>query len=141
MTNEKTLLLVDDDAEDRLIIEEVFAQLEMPAAISFAGNGEDALSMLATLEQTTLPSLIVLDQNMPRLTGTQVLRMLKADPLLQNIPVVMLSTSRNRTEEVACAAAGAVGYLQKPTSFDEYLEIGKQLYSMAQESGNAVVGA
>ena len=136
--NETTLLLVDDDAEDRLIMEEVFSQLSMPGVLASAGNGEDALTMLAAQKETTLPSLIVLDQNMPRLTGTQVLRMLKADPALKDIPVVMFSTSHNRMEEAACAAAGAIGYLQKPTSFDEYLEIGKRLYSMAREHRSQV---
>lgn len=131
---EVKLLLVDDDAEDRMIMEEVFTQLSVRDAIDFAANGEEALGMLARYDPLALPSLIVMDQNMPRLTGTQTLRLLKADPILGGISVVMFSTAQNDEDTRACVDAGALGYLLKPTSFEEYLAVAQQLFAMAQQS-------
>jgi CheY-like chemotaxis protein len=125
------ILLVDDDAEDRLIIKDTFEELGYGTAIQFAVNGEDAISYLETC--STLPSLVILDLNMPKMNGTQTLRYLKDQPVLSTIPVIIFSTSLNPIEHDECLSLGAHSYVIKPTSYLQAIDVVKHFYTLCGE--------
>jgi len=94
------IILADDDAEDRAIIQEAMELLGAGDIIMFAENGEELLDMLQTrFTELTCPCLIVLDLNMPKMNGTQTLSRLKGDKNFNHIPVIIYSTSINPLEK------------------------------------------
>lgn len=120
------ILLVDDDADDRAIVIDALEVLNAGDVIICAENGEEAIKSLHHYSETqTLPCLIVLDLNMPKMSGTQTLKTLKADQRFQNIQVVIYSTSINPLEKETCMQLGAHSYIIKPTSYKESIETAK----------------
>ena len=114
------ILLVDDDPEDRAIIQEAMETIEAGDIIHFAENGEQALEILEQGVQTAqLPCIVVLDLNMPRLNGTETLRLIRANERLKDISVVIYSTSINPLEKEKCMRLGANEYITKPLSYKE----------------------
>lgn len=113
------LLAIDDNPADLELTQLVFEQLHVPVQVSTYESGEDALLALRA-PHAALPDVILLDLNMPRMPGFEVLRALKADPALRHIPVVMLSTSRHPTDVEQAYTLQASGYLQKQVSFPEF---------------------
>lgn len=117
------ILFVDDDAEDQFIMLNAFKHLGFSDAIHFESNGERALQYLnESYAIDDLPYLIILDLNMPRLNGTQVLALLKADTRLQHIPVIIYSTSLNKIEKEQCLQLGARDYIIKALTYNECLQ-------------------
>jgi CheY-like chemotaxis protein len=116
----KKIFLADDDAEDRLIIQDALELLNAGDLIEFANNGEELLKLLKDNGSTSLsPCLIVLDLNMPKIGGTQTLSILKNDENFKHIPVIIYSTSINPVEKEKCIMLGAHSFITKPISFDE----------------------
>lgn len=121
------ILMADDDAEDQAIIKDTLAMLHAAEDIFFAQNGAEAVDLLENMYSTgQLPCLIVLDLNMPKLTGTQTLQVLKSDSRFSEIPVVIYSTSLNLLEKEKCLSMGAHSYITKPISFTESMETAKK---------------
>ena len=116
------ILYVDDDSDDCIFLMESFAASPLNTDLVCASNGEEAIQYL-NAEKDTLPSLIILDLNMPRKDGKQTLRDLKADPQFAGIPVVILSTSRNKIDKDVCTKLGAVSYLEKPFHYEGYKDV------------------
>lgn len=133
MIEYKCILLADDDQEDRELIADAFAEIGMPDSIHFVEDGEAALGYLEGLSQTDLPSLIILDLNMPKLNGTQTLRALKADHRYKDITVVIYSTSINPLEKEACLLAGAHSYVTKPLLYKESLETARNFQRLCEK--------
>ena len=125
--NVKKILVVDDDAEDRFIIQDGFTEVGAADIAHYEEDGEKALQYLEScIAQNCLPCLIILDLNMPRLNGTQTLRAIKTDKRLRDIHVLIYSTSLNRIEKEECMLLGAEEYIIKPLTFSESLK--KALY-------------
>ena len=120
-TNSK-ILLVDDDLDDSNLLSESFAANFLSNLICTSG-GEEAINYLNSVSVEELPSLIVLDLNMPKCDGRQTLNYIKANNRFADIPVVILSTSDNKMDKEVCKKLGAVTYLQKPYHYDGYKEI------------------
>lgn len=126
MRKKKLILIAEDDADDRLMINEAFMENNMPAGIVFFENGAELLDYLYSFDdnaERTLPDLILLDLNMPKMDGKTVLSKLKLHTLYKEIPVVILTTSRSREEEVNVLDMGASGFFTKPSSFTELVNI------------------
>ena len=118
------ILYVEDDADDIYFFQESLAKSGTKVNFTSAGNGEEALFFLQEISRIEeLPSLIILDLNMPRQDGRQTLRFLKDSPVFTDIPVVILSTSENKLDRETCERLGAVSYIQKPTYFEEYEQV------------------
>lgn len=123
------ILLADDDPEDRMIMEDTFREIKLSDIIHFVENGENILTFLAGIgSKNELPSLIVLDLNMPRMNGTQTLKVLKSDDRYKNIPVIIFSTSINTIEMNECIKTGAASYVVKPVTYNECLATAKLFY-------------
>lgn len=128
------ILLADDDPEDRMIMEDTFRQIELADIIHFVENGENILTYLDQVgEDISLPSLIVLDLNMPRMNGTQTLKLLKANDRYKNIPVIIFSTSINAIEMDECIKTGASSYVVKPVTYAECLNTARSFYEFCSE--------
>jgi len=128
----RKILLVDDDPEDRDIIKDALEDLGYHSVIHFAENGEKALTFLeSAYHEDSLPSMVILDLNMPVMNGRQVLRHLKKDSRFSNIPVIIYSTSLNNIERDECLALGAHSYVIKPVSYRDTIATAKKFYDMS----------
>jgi len=121
MLNNAPVLLVEDDSVDILLIHRVFKTLEIKNVILEAANGEEALDILQNPD-IPRPGLILLDLNMPRMNGLEFLSVIKADPDLCSIPVVVLTTSNEKRDVKACFEHQCAGYLVKTVDFNEFSE-------------------
>jgi CheY-like chemotaxis protein len=123
INNTPKILLADDDADDRAIMQDAMHELEASQVLCFAHNGEEALRILGSDFTTDhKPALIILDLNMPKLNGTETLRCIKNDARFNNIPVIIFSTSLNPLEKEKCMRLGAHSYITKPVSFKESMD-------------------
>jgi CheY-like chemotaxis protein len=124
------ILLADDDLEDRFIMQDAFNAINLQDVPLLVEDGEKVLEHLANLHNNggPLPSLVVLDLNMPRLSGTQTLRELKNIPHYKDIPVIIFSSSLNVIEMHECRQLGALSYMVKPFTYEEYLLSAQHFY-------------
>ena len=127
---QKTVLMADDDAEDCWLATEAFAESGANAAFFCVLDGielMDHLSEHSRSEAKRLPDLILLDLNMPQKDGRQALVEIKAEPDLQDIPIVILTTSEEQEDVDLTLKAGAESFITKPATFDEWVEMMKSL--------------
>jgi CheY-like chemotaxis protein len=122
------ILVVDDDPDDRMIVQDAMEILDSANLIKFAESGDQALTILETYaSEGHLPSLIVLDLNMPKMNGTETLRVIKNKKEFNGIPVIIYSTSINSLEKEKCMELGADDYITKPISFRESQQTAEKL--------------
>lgn len=124
MPNSKDINLVvfaDDDADDRLLMKEAFEENNLACKLDFVEDGIALMDYLA--KNLTVPSLILLDINMPRKDGTQILSELKSSSKWRHIPVVMFTTSKSPEDVRRCYELGANSYIVKPSSFEDLLHV------------------
>lgn len=122
-TTISTILYIDDDSDDCLILRSSLEDAGNSSQLICANDGEEAVKILNSSSPDSLPSLIVLDLNMPRWDGRRTLSYLKSQPHLAGIPVVILSTSESTAEKEACTQLGAAFYFKKPFHYDGYKNI------------------
>ncbi|GGS11506.1 response regulator [Deinococcus sedimenti] len=116
------VLLVDDNPADCTLAEEAFAALEQPVNIKIIQHGQDALHWLqAQARAGELPDVVILDVNMPGLSGLDVLREIRNDPEFRHLPVVMLSTSARAQDVDRAFDLIASSYLVKQASFADFV--------------------
>lgn len=117
------ILYIDDDSDDCYFLSHSLSESGTNADLVCATDAEEAINYLDTAAPSDLPSLIILDLNMPKWDGRKTLMHLKKQPHLSGIPVIILSTSENKKDKDACALLGALSYFKKPFHFDGYKEI------------------
>ncbi|UBV42504.1 response regulator [Deinococcus taeanensis] len=115
-----SILLVDDNAADRMLAKEAFAMLPDKAAVHLCSTGPEALAWLRSDEQP-LPDVVILDVNMPGMTGLEVLQAIREDPALRLLPVVMLTTSDQPTDIRRAYDLAASSYWVKEADFSRFL--------------------
>ncbi len=123
------ILLVDDNDDDIVLIQEAFASANLINTINDVRDGVEAMAYLrreGKYENAKLPGLVLLDINMPKKDGFEVLKEMKADPVLMQIPVVMLTTSKREEDVVKSYNGGACTFITKPISFDAFKEMAEQ---------------
>lgn len=120
MKNAKTVYLVDDDEDDRLLIREALEQVISQVTIIEAADGRDLLDMLYNRADYTEAVLILLDINMPRMNGLETLAQLQSHASSEHIPVLILSTSSDQYYVKNAYNLGVNAYLKKPTSITDY---------------------
>jgi len=122
------VLLVEDDSLDAKTLRRAFAHNKITNPLHVVTDGEDALSFLrheAPFEDPDAaprPGLILLDLNLPRLTGREFLGVIKKEPEFQTIPTIVLTTSDERSDVDETYAMGIAGYIKKPLDFAEFVE-------------------
>jgi CheY-like chemotaxis protein len=110
------ILLVEDNRVDAQLIAEALKDANFLYHLEIVSDGEAAIQHLRTREFN--PDLVLLDLNLPKVTGIEVLQTIKQDPYLRVIPVIILSNSTAPTDVAACYAAHANAYIRKPLGFD-----------------------
>jgi chemotaxis family two-component system response regulator Rcp1 len=119
----RDVLLVDDSPGDVRLMQEVFREVTETTRLHVACDGVDAMAFLRREGphlNAPRPVLILLDLNMPRMDGREVLEHIKSDPKLKNIPVVVLTTSESEEDITACYERQANSYLSKPANLGEF---------------------
>jgi CheY-like chemotaxis protein len=119
------VLLVEDDPGDVLMTQEAFADYKIANRLSVVTNGEDAIAYLrkqGEYADAPTPDLVLLDLNLPRRDGREVLRDVKADPELRRIPIVVLTTSDANEDVLASYDLHANAYVRKPVDFEQFVE-------------------
>ena len=122
------MLLVDDDSTDRELFIDAITMIGKNYEIAEAGNGEEAITFLRNTD--SLPHLIILDLNMPVKDGRETLKEIKTDPILQAIPVCIMSTSSANFDVQSAYTNGANLFLVKPFEFKELIEMLSSLLSL-----------
>lgn len=125
MSESVELLLVEDNEDDIVLIEEAFVEAKLMNVIFKVRDGEEALAYLRQEGPYThmrKPGLVLLDINMPKKNGFEVLQAMKADPLLQSLPVVILTTSDREDDIVRSYADGACSYIRKPMTLQQFAQ-------------------
>lgn len=121
------ILVAEDDADDRFLIQTAFDEKGFKDRIQFVENGVELLSFLDSLEERLeegeFPGFILLDLNMPKKDGREVLKELKQHHLYKRIPVVIFTTTNNEAEIKRCYELGANTYVVKPANFDMLLSV------------------
>ncbi len=113
--------MADDDVDDRSFSLDFFEHHEEFEVLPSVENGLDLVKKLNGIVQAEdLPELIIVDQNMPKMTGRQTLEYLKADKRFAHIPVIIYSTYRTEQLEVECSGIDAHNLVSKPTSYEGY---------------------
>jgi CheY-like chemotaxis protein len=113
-----TILLIDDDADDRKLFFEATAEFDDTIKYVAAANAQEALSYLNDVDNV-LPDFIFLDLRMPGLSGEQCLIEIKKDPRLASVPVIIYTTSRDEKESARLKSLGAAHFMSKPVLPDD----------------------
>jgi CheY-like chemotaxis protein len=121
MHNNKTILLIEDDMVDAMTVRRAFKELRLPNPLHHVENGEAALEWLH--DSANSPCLMLLDLNMPRMNGLELLQEVKADQFLRRVPIVILTTSEEDRDRTQCFDFGVAGYMIKPVDYSQFLEM------------------
>jgi CheY-like chemotaxis protein len=125
----RKILLVEDDIDDRLIFAEILRETDEDVLLATAENGLDMVAQLDKMEDENLPDLIILDQNMPKMTGKESLAFLKESQRYRQIPTMIYSTYQVEDFYQECLELGAGKVLPKPDTMQAYREMISQFYS------------
>ena len=123
---EISILIAEDDADDRFLLQAAFTENGFNDKLLFVENGVELVDYLIKLAQSgnnvKMPRFILLDLNMPKKDGREVLREVKQHPDLKQIPVIIFSTTNNEQEMRRCYELGANSYITKPNSFENLIK-------------------
>ncbi len=124
-----TILMADDDADDRMMTQEAFAESRLANDLRFVEDGEQLMDYLkrrgkyAAPGAAPRPGLILLDLNMPKKDGREALKEIRADPELCRIRVVILTTSKAEEDIYRSYNLGAASYIAKPVTFEALVDV------------------
>lgn len=126
-----SIVVADDDPDDRMMIEEAFEENCPKNHLSFVEDGEELIDYLkqqgkyANSGRRHSVGVILLDLNMPRMDGREALKIIKSDPNLQRIPVVILTTSKAEEDILRTYDLGVSSFITKPVTFDALVDMVK----------------
>ena len=128
-----TILMADDDPDDCLLVKKAFKTSKLCNDLRFVNDGEDLMNYLYRRgkykepDQAPRPGIILLDLNMPKKDGREALKEIKADATLREIPIVVLTTSKDEEDILRSYNLGANSYITKPVTFEGLVEVIKSL--------------
>ncbi|MDO9374995.1 MAG: response regulator [Bacteroidota bacterium] len=124
--NRHFIMVAEDDADDRYLMQTALDETGFKEDVSFVDNGVELIHHLEALDEqdgaSGFPRLIMLDLNMPKMDGREVLKKIKSHDNFKRIPVVVFSTTKNQLEVQRCYDLGANTYIVKPASYDRLVE-------------------
>ena len=128
MSRPKLILLVEDSEDDVELALRAFRRAKVAGDIEVVGDGAEAIDYLhasgahAGRDTGIKPDVVLLDLKLPKIGGIEVLKRVRADERTRRIPIVVLTTSVEKTDLVSCYDAGANGFVRKPVDFGEFVE-------------------
>ena len=138
MRTSKPILLLEDDSVDAMTIRRAMKDIKITNPLVHVPNGEDGLIYLRNGDNNK-PCVILLDLNMPKMNGLEFLKVAKADPVLRQIPVIVLTTSKDDQDKVESFQFSVAGYIVKPTDYKKFVEAIKMLdlyWTLSELPGN-----
>ena len=126
MRNSKPILLVEDDTVDVMTVKRALKDLQVTSDLVSTGDGEEALAYLRD-DGNAKPCVILLDLNMPKMNGTEFMKIVKADEALRKIPIIVLTTSNSEQDISKSFELGAAGYMVKSVDYKKFVEIIKTI--------------
>ena len=122
------ILLVEDNPMDLDLTLRAFNKKKFSNTIQVARDGEEALAFFARWEAgEAMPAVILLDINLPKVNGLEVLQRLKSHPVYRRIPVVVLTSSRENSDLKTAYDLGVNSYIEKPVSFNKFIEVAEHI--------------
>jgi len=118
----KPVLLVEDDNVDAMTVKRAMRDLHVKHSVIHSVNGEEAMKYL-TKPDNEKPFVILLDLNMPKMNGIEFLKVIKANQELKTIPIIVLTTSKEKRDIFESFELGAAGYMVKPVDYSKFVEI------------------
>lgn len=118
-----SLLIVEDDANIRFLLQTAAQRSGRFEPIRSAGDGQSALDILQTGDASDLPALIVTDLSMPRMTGLELVRSVKNDARLRNIPIAVVTSSDIPNDRDMALSAGACSFVHKPYGVEALMRV------------------
>ncbi|MDH2433137.1 response regulator [Pokkaliibacter sp. MBI-7] len=133
MTTNRPILLVEDNPDDEALALRAFRKCNVRNLIQIARDGAEALALLlgdseqSPISRHNLPAVMLLDLNLPRVSGLEVLQQVRAEPDTRHLPIVILTSSKQDEDLLASYHFGANSYVRKPVDFDEFARAVSQL--------------
>lgn len=130
------IFLAEDNPADVYLIERALREHQIAFQLDVAENGKQALSFLRHADELVkerLPSLIVLDLNLPQHDGTEILQRIRKSNSLAGVPVVVLTSSDSPKDQLAALESGASRYIRKPSNLQDFMAIGATLKELLTE--------
>jgi CheY-like chemotaxis protein len=121
MRSSKPVLLVEDDDVDAMTVTRAVDDLEIAGPLARVTDGEEALKHLRN-QDNERPCIIFLDLNMPKMNGTEFLKVVKADDTLKMIPIIVLTTSKEQCDIVSSFDLCVAGYIVKPVDYERFVQ-------------------
>ena len=130
----KFILLGEDDIDDQELLKEIFLSIDSSLGVIPINNGPRLLKYLDDLHVDSLPSILILDYNMPEMNGAEILEILKGNPRFDSIPKIIWSTSNSDNYKHLCLKHGADDYIVKPSSMNALVEVAKHMLSFCRNN-------
>ncbi|MBX2991193.1 MAG: response regulator [Bacteroidetes bacterium] len=122
MKTDETILLVEDDVVDAMTVKRALREINVTNNLVVKANGEEALSYLRDTGNPR-PCIIILDLNMPKMNGLELLKALKQDEHLRRIPAVVLTTSKAEQDRFESFNLSVAGYMIKPVEYPQFVDV------------------
>lgn len=135
------ILLAEDNPADVYLIREALKEHGVDCAIQTASDGREVLTLIDSAGPAWHPDLIILDLNLPRHDGIELLRKLRSTEELSRVPVVVLTSSDSPRDRATATELGATRYLSKPSNLEHFLELGAVFKELLMHSHQTVPGA
>ena len=122
MKGRRPILLVEDDTVDVMTVKRALKEIHVSNNLITVSNGEEALKYLRD-DNNEKPCIILLDLDMPRMSGFEFLKIAKQEEVLKMIPVVVLTTSKEEQDKMESFKLGIAGYMIKPVNYQQFVEV------------------
>ena len=133
-TKQYLILLVEDNPADADLVEEALADANLDCRLQVLGNGKRALDYISLIEndQAPCPDLVLLDLNLPQVSGEAVLKRIRSSPRCGSVKVLIVTSSDAAHDRRNAMELGATDYFRKPSSLAQYLELGPKVRDLLQ---------
>ena len=118
------ILLAEDNPADAYLIRQALKEFDVECSVRTVVDGRDILSLIVPADTTWHPDLIILDLNLPRHDGIEILQKLRSTQAIDHVPVVVLTSSDSPRDRQTAEELGATRYLRKPSNLDQFLQLG-----------------
>jgi chemotaxis family two-component system response regulator Rcp1 len=136
------IFIVEDNDPDVFLVEEALRSQRVPAQIRRCQDGEEAIQALSQIDAEHLPDVIIIDLNLPKITGLDILKHVRSLKQLDGVPVLILTSSQSKADRALSLQLGANAYVAKPPTLQEFLStVGSGIRGLLERSSDGEPGA